>query len=182
MRALLAGGRPVVFCIWHQRIMCCEAAVRRYRLTFMVSQSRDGERIARVVARLGYRTTRGSSSSGGVRALLGLVREVRGGAIGAHVVDGPRGPARVVKAGTLTLAQRSHAVIVPLLATARHRFEFGSWDRMLLPLPFTRTIVRFGEPLEVPEELAPDAFEALRLELEQSLEHGARDLDFRVGG
>ena len=182
IRRWLGEGRRIVLASWHQRILAGVWYFRHYTPVIMISQSRDGERIRQVAEGLGWQVVSGSSSRGGVRALLAQVRAVRNGAVGAHVVDGPRGPARVVKPGLLLLAQRAGAAIVPILVSARWRIEVGSWDRMQIPLPLSRVRIRLAEPIEVPRDLPEAKLEALRAQIEALFEREFRDLDLRTRG
>jgi hypothetical protein len=172
VEALLRQGRPVVVATWHGRILLGAGFMCRFEPLVMVSQSRDGELIARTIERLGCRTVRGSSSRGGREALLELIRNLEPGRLAVHVVDGPRGPAGEIKPGLIRLAQRTGAPIVPIYGAASHRWQARSWDRMQVPLPFARVHVRYGRPVEVPPELSPGAEQQLRHDLEE---------DFRIG-
>ncbi|MEE8556288.1 MAG: lysophospholipid acyltransferase family protein [Myxococcota bacterium] len=178
----IARGRRVVLVGWHQRLYMGIGPFRRYHPVIMISQSRDGERIARVVERLGFRAIRGSSSRGGAQALEELIEALSSGGVGGHVVDGPRGPARQVKRGCVRLASSTGAAIVPVFLAARWRWEARSWDRFHLPLPFTRVQVRLGDPIEVPPELSPAAEEEIRQQVEKALEQGQAELDLEVAG
>lgn len=182
LRARHAAGEPTILVSWHGRILLGVVYFARYRPVIAISQSRDGDRIAGIVRRLGWDTARGSSSRGGVRALLGLVREVSSGRIGAHIVDGPKGPAGVVKPGVMLLAQRSGAPILPIFFSSRPRLRVRSWDRMEVPLPFARIHVRIGEPLEVARDLGEEQVESLRQDLEKRLAEGMARLDAEVHG
>ena len=166
---LRAAGRPVLLASWHGRVLLLPYHLRGLLQTLMVSKSRDGERIAAICHRFGYRTVRGSSSRAGARALLQFVRQLRKGDVGAHVVDGPRGPAGRIKPGLIVAAQRSGAAIVPIYASASRRWEARSWDRMQISWPFSRVLVRFGEPVLVPRDLDREASERLRLDLERTM-------------
>ncbi len=177
LRVLLDSGRRVILVSWHGRLLAGIVHFSRYRPALMISQSRDGARIAWVAAHLGFRPVRGSSSRGGVRALLALTREVAAGAVGVHLVDGPRGPAGEVKPGVIPLASRSGALIVPVYVTARSRLEARSWDRMQLPLPWSRVDGRIDEPIEVPAKLSETEADALRADLEKRIREGYRRLD-----
>jgi lysophospholipid acyltransferase (LPLAT)-like uncharacterized protein len=178
----LARGLPVVLVAWHQRIYMGMLPFARYRPIIMISRSRDGERIARIVARFGWQPVRGSSSKGGAQALEKMIPAVAGGEVGAHIVDGPRGPARRVKPGTVALARRAGAVMIPVYVAARRRFEARSWDRFQVPLPFSRVLIRLGAPIEVPRELSGAEQEAVRQQLEKTLEQGYAELDAVVRG
>ncbi len=182
VRRALDAGRRIVIAGLHQQILPGVWYFRRYAPVIMISQSRDGERMRRVAEDLGWHVVSGSSSRGGVRALLAQVRAVRDGELGGHVVDGPRGPARVVKPGLLLLAQRAGAAIVPVLISARWRIEIGSWDRMQIPLPLSRIRIRLAEPIEVPRDLPEAEAEALRAQIEALFEREALDLDLRTRG
>ncbi len=173
----LASGARVVLVGWHGRLLLVMKPMAGYRPLVMMSESRDGERIAWLGERFGYGSVRGSSSRGGIRALLRMVREVSGGAIGGHVVDGPRGPAGEVKPGVILLASRSGAVIVPVYASCRPRWVAPSWDRLQVPLPFARLDVRIGEPFVVPPDLSGPEVEMLRLDLEKRMAEGYRQLE-----
>ncbi len=166
---LRAAGQPVLLASWHGRVLLLPYHLRGLLQTLMVSQSRDGERIASICRRFGYQTVRGSSSRAGARALLQFVRRLRKGDVGGHVVDGPRGPAGRIKPGLMLAAQRSGAAIVPIYASASHRWEARSWDRMQISWPFGRVLVRYGEPVLVPRDLDREGSERLRLALERTM-------------
>ncbi|MBW2416042.1 MAG: lysophospholipid acyltransferase family protein [Deltaproteobacteria bacterium] len=180
--ALWAAERPTILTSWHNRLMMGVCFFRRYRPVIAVSHSSDGDRIAGTVRRLGWDTPRGSSSRGGVRALLGLVREVSSGRVGIHLVDGPKGPPGVIKPGLMLLAQRSGAPIFLVYASARPRVRAPSWDRMEIPLPFARVHFRFEEPVVVPRDMPPEEVETLRRDLEKRLADGLARLDAEVHG
>jgi lysophospholipid acyltransferase (LPLAT)-like uncharacterized protein len=177
LRALLAEGRRVVLLSWHGRIVLALRPLLSYPLAIMISESRDGARIAWLAEHFGYATVRGSSSRGGVRALLQMIRAVKGGAVGGLVVDGPRGPAREVKPGAILLASRSGAVLLPLYLDCRPRWVAPSWDGMQVPAPFARVDGRFGEPFAVPPDLSEAESELLRLDLEKRMAEGYRALE-----
>jgi lysophospholipid acyltransferase (LPLAT)-like uncharacterized protein len=182
LQALHAAGKPAILASWHGRLLLGVLTFRRYRPLIAVSPSRDGDRIAQIVQRLGWDTARGSSSRGGVRALLALVREVSAGRIAAHIVDGPKGPPGVVKPGLMLLAQRSGAPVLPIYVGARPRLRAPSWDRMEIPLPFARIQVRIGEPIEVARDLGEDQLESLRQDIEKRLADGLARLDADIHG
>ena len=182
LRALHAAGKPAILVSWHGRLLLGVLAFRRYRPVIAVSPSSDGDRIAQIIQRLGWDTARGSSSRGGVRALLGLVREVSSGRIAGHIVDGPKGPAGVVKPGLMLLAQRSGAPILPVYVGSRPRLRVPSWDRMEIPVPFARIQVRIGPPIEVARDLREDHLESLRQDIEKRLTDGLARIDAELHG
>jgi lysophospholipid acyltransferase (LPLAT)-like uncharacterized protein len=168
-RALENNG-AVVYASWHQRFFPgITFFATRKPIAIMISRSRDGEMIARVVDILGWRPVRGSSSRGGVHALKELRSLTRQGYRVGHIVDGPQGPFGVVKPGLLTISQFSGAPILPVITSAERRWVFNSWDRFMVPKPFSRVFVRFTPPIHVPRRLDPEAFEALRQDVEKQI-------------
>ena len=117
-----------------------------------------------------------------MRALLQTVRLLRGAEVCCHLVDGPRGPRGEVTPGLILLAQRSGAVLIPVLYGMRYRWRAGSWDRMQVPLPFGRVVARFLAPRDVPAKLTPEDAEALRLEIERELAREEIRLEADVAG
>jgi lysophospholipid acyltransferase (LPLAT)-like uncharacterized protein len=180
--AQLASGRPAILCGLHGHLLVGACDLGRYRPYVMISQSRDGERIARAVAYVGFRPVRGSSSRGGMRALLQMVRLLHGPVVCCHVVDGPRGPRGEVKPGLILLAQRSGAKLIPVVYATRQKWVAGSWDRMQVPFPFGRVVARFLPPRDVPRDLGPEAAEALRLDIERELAREELRLEAEVTG
>ena len=139
-------GKPVVICLWHDEIFPVIYLKRNLNIIAVVSQSEDGEWLACLLENMGLETARGSSSRGGVRALLGASRRMRqNGICGCVTVDGPRGPRHVVKEGAIFLAGHADAPIVPVRLFMSKCKIFGSWDRFQLPLPFSRVVVRYGD-------------------------------------
>lgn len=181
--AELAAGRRVILAVWHGRLLTC---IPHYGPLYaphtMISQSRDGDRIAAVSSPLGVVAVRGSSSRGGARALLQAVRLLEKGHVVGHVVDGPRGPAGEIKPGLMLLAQRSGAAIVPMYAASRHHWTAErSWDRMEVALPCTRVLFRLGPPRRIPQELDEAALDRARLDLERELREGYARADAEIG-
>ena len=183
VEALLREGGPALFCGWHSGLYPIGAwtltpRIRRgMNMTYLLSRSRDGELAARVQRFWGGRVVRGSSSLGGREALRVLNRAMRREQASVLVMpDGPKGPAREFKAGAFVLAQVAGAPVVPIACRPSSAWRLRSWDRLLVPKPFCRVDLAFGEP-EIPaRELGPEGQEAalrcleLRLdELERSL-------------
>lgn len=154
---LRARGVPILFSLWHGRMFLPIQAHRRQGIVTMASQSQDGEIIARWLESNGYRVVRGSTTRGGGEALRQMVRQVRSGRHAALTVDGPKGPARVVQPGVLQLARLTGAWILPITSSSVRPKFFRSWDRYLLPKPFSRNVVAYGEPFPIPDELGDEA-------------------------
>lgn len=159
-------GKPVVFVLWHGRLLPCTYWNRHRKLVTLVSQHRDGEYIARIVEKWGYTPVRGSSSRRAAGALRELVRHVRAGRSLAVTPDGPRGPRAVMKPGALLAAQLSGAPVIPAAGGASRAWWFGSWDRFLVPKPFARVRLAYGEPVWIPR----DADEAALGEIARGVE------------
>jgi lysophospholipid acyltransferase (LPLAT)-like uncharacterized protein len=145
-----AEGRLLMFSLFHDELFTLMHVRRNLRLATVVSRSRDGEYLARLLHSQGLKTARGSSSRGGFSALSGMSRLMRGEQRhGVITVDGPVGPRRHVKQGAVVLAFRVPALLVPVRLFPRHAFVFKSWDRFQLPLPFSRVDIVFGTPYAV---------------------------------
>jgi len=141
---LRARRSPFIFSLWHGQLLPLLWLHRRQGVALLISEHRDGELIARTASALGYELVRGSSTRGGERALLALVRELKRGKEVAITPDGPRGPAARYAPGALVAAQRSGAPIVPIAATADRAWHLKSWDRFIIPKPFAIITVAYG--------------------------------------
>jgi lysophospholipid acyltransferase (LPLAT)-like uncharacterized protein len=155
VRAWERGEQRFLLAFWHRHLLLMRYAYRGQRMTVLVSRSRDGELISRVLAHLGIATSRGSSSRGGATGLRDLLRQARSGSDVAVTPDGPRGPLRKVQPGVVLAAGASGLPVVPVAIAARRGLELSSWDRMLLPLPGTRVEIVYGQPVTVPRDADP---------------------------
>jgi lysophospholipid acyltransferase (LPLAT)-like uncharacterized protein len=164
------GGRLPIYTFWHDRIFAGTYFFRDRRIVIMTSQSFDGEYIARFIQRLGYGAVRGSSTRGGVGALVELTRLVRRGCPAGFSIDGPRGPRHVAKMGALLLAKKTGQAVLPFGVNAERFWSLKSWDRMQIPKPFSRVRVRFAPPIHVPAEADEETLDARRAELQRALE------------
>jgi lysophospholipid acyltransferase (LPLAT)-like uncharacterized protein len=144
-----AAGQPVILSFWHSQIFCAAYFFRFQRIAVMTSRHFDGEYIGRIIRALGFHPVRGSSTRGGVQALRELYRRVTEGQDVGFAVDGPRGPAYRVKRGPLFLARRSGVPIVPFHIEPHRFWALNSWDGFRIPKPFTRALVKFGEPIQI---------------------------------
>jgi len=149
------GG--LIYAFWHGDLLPLVYCKRGQGIVVLVSLGRDGEYIARVIHRLGFATVRGSSSRGGFRSLVELVRLGRAGRELAFSPDGPRGPRARVQPGVLIVAQRTGLPILPLAAATRPCKRLATWDRFVIPLPFARTVVAYGPPIRIPPDESPEA-------------------------
>lgn len=149
LESLRDQRRPFIFSLWHGQLLPLLWHHRDQQIAVLISEHRDGELVARLAASLGYRLIRGSSTRGGERALLSLVRDLRDGGEAAVTPDGPRGPAFKYAPGALVAANRSGAAILPIAAHASSAWRLRSWDRFLIPKPFARVTVAYGNPVDV---------------------------------
>ena len=154
LRAARASGQRVIFTLWHGELLPLLWHHRKQGVAVVISEHRDGEIIAQIAERLGYTTVRGSSSRGGGRALIGLMRAVEGGRDGAVTPDGPRGPAHVFAPGAAIAAQRTGVPLLPIRASATRAWRLKSWDRFLVPKPFATVRVVYG-PLTAVDAASP---------------------------
>ena len=169
--------RPFVYCIWHNRLPLCLIMYRRYlrrtkqsmRMAAIVSASKDGGVVARILEHFGVQPVRGSSSRRGPQALLELTTWAERGYDLAITPDGPRGPCYVVQPGVVALAQITGRSILPVSYHLSWKIRIRSWDRFQIPLPFGRITMRFGDPIPVPHEASESEREALRLKVENAL-------------
>jgi lysophospholipid acyltransferase (LPLAT)-like uncharacterized protein len=169
MDRIKAAGVPAIGSFWHYCVLYILYFFRGESGVAMVSASRDGEYISRIVERLGNQTVRGSRKKGGMQAIIKLIRAVRAGHNAILVADGSQGPARVVQAGSLMLASHTGVPVLPMAWSCSRYKRFGSWDGTALPLPFSRIDFFYGEPLQVPPDLKDLELEEYRLELEKRL-------------
>ena len=146
---LRSTSEPFIFSLWHGHLLPLLWHHRGQRVSILISEHRDGELIARTAQWLGYGLVRGSTTRGGERALLALVRELESGREVAITPDGPRGPARTFAPGALVAAQRSQSAILPVAAAADRAWRLSSWDRFMIPKPFARITVAYGSAVKV---------------------------------
>ncbi|MGB8261818.1 MAG: lysophospholipid acyltransferase family protein [Terracidiphilus sp.] len=163
------AGRNI-YCFWHQCVIPCTVYFPQSRATILISASFDGELVTRVLQLFGFSAVRGSSSRGGREGLLGLVRVLDRGGTAIFTADGPRGPIYQTKMGPIKLAQMSRAPIGAFHLEPERAWVLRSWDRFLIPKPFTRICVSWAKWTEVPADLPEKDFEARRQELNANIE------------
>lgn len=168
-RKIADAGITAIVTFWHYSITFTLYNQRKDSGVAMVSASKDGEYIARLVGHFGFDSVRGSSNSRGMSALKKLMKKVREGANAAIVADGSQGPPLKVQAGSILLASRTGKPILPVAWSADRYVAFGSWDKMVLPKPFAKIEYFYGEPIYIPKKLNQEEFEEQRLLLEKRL-------------
>lgn len=164
-------GLASVFVLWHGRLLPCSFYHRHRGLATLISQHRDGDYIAGVVEGWwGFHAIRGSSSRGGTSALREIVRTLRRGTPVAITPDGPRGPRQKMKIGPVLAAQLAGVPLIPVSAGASAAWWLGGWDRFLIPRPFSRIRLIYGEPLWVPRDADEAAITQAAEVLEERLD------------
>ena len=177
--AIIASGRQPVMAFWHGRILPATFYFRRRGIVVITSENFDGEWIARIIERFGYGTARGSTTRGGAKAMVQLVRIMKAGKATGFTLDGPRGPARVAQPGAVWLAGATDNPILPFHLEAASAWTLHSWDQTQIPKPMTRVALVIGEPIDVGPGATAEEREATRRVLEQKLvllERRAREL------
>lgn len=168
----LKGGGRVLLCAWHQQFFSAIRYFKNYQAYapgLMISRSVDGEFIAGVAARSGWRPVRGSSCKGGASAMVGVIRHLRETGLAGHIMDGPTGPFGKVKAGAIRIALGAEAVIVPFYVSADRAWYFRSWDRFFIPKPFARVTLTYDHMIPIHEPKSETDFEDQRLLVEQTM-------------
>lgn len=175
----LPGGR--IYLGWHGRTVLAALLFRGRGVWTIISQSRDGEMQNRIFSLFGFRTIRGSSGRGGVKAAIESIRALKQGGEMAFTPDGPRGPSGVVQGGVMLMARKSGAALVPVGVSASRRWLVKSWDRFMVPKPFSQGLMIFGSPLYVPADASEEEIEAVRLKLEGEMHRLEQEAERRMG-
>jgi lysophospholipid acyltransferase (LPLAT)-like uncharacterized protein len=163
-------GQPFIVASWHYGILYCMYLSPGRKWVGMVSASKDGDYSNRILGSIGIKGIRGSKTTGSISALKGIIKAVKKEGYNSYLTaDGSQGPPRLAQAGVILLASRTGAPIVPLTCGADRYVKFKSWDRTILPKPFSRLLIKWGEPLVIPAGVKSDAMEEYRLELEKRL-------------
>ena len=177
------GGKAIA-ALWHQRIglvLTYAGGFSEFSPVAMVSQSRDGDLIADLCRLLNFRPVRGSSSRGGREALAAMVAELSVQRAAVHAVDGPQGPRGIIKSGLIRMAQLSGVPIAPLTISVNRAWILKSWDRFLIPKPFSTIVVHWDNLIPVPETLDDIAFETVRREIEKRMRENQAEDDKNCG-
>ena len=161
---------PEIYCFWHQCVLPCTVYFRHARAVILISRSFDGELITRILRMFGYGAVRGSSSRGGREGLLGLKHILESGRTAIFTADGPLGPIYQTKMGPIKLAQISGAPIGAFHLEPERAWTMRSWDRFLVPKPFTRIVVSWAQWTHIPADLPADQLEPKREELNAAIE------------
>lgn len=182
-----AGGPPTdrvqpgIYVFWHR---CCIPALYHFRyrdIAVMTSSSFDGEYIARIIEKFGYRAIRGSSTRGGVRALLGMHTEIEQGRAVAFTIDGPRGPMYVAKPGPVLLARNVRLPVIAFHPAVDRAWVLNTWDRFLIPKPFSRVVLRVSALVQVPADADTAALERFHGDMQAALDRARQASEAALG-
>ena len=179
-----AGELPPAFCIgafWHRAVIPATWYFHGQGIAVMTSLSYDGEYIARIIESFGFLAVRGSSSRGGSAALLGMQRTLDEGHIAAFTIDGPRGPIYVAKPGPVALARRTGAPILCFYLACQNPWILRSWDRMMIPRPFSKVHVRWAKTITVPPDATDEQSKEFFAQMQQALERTRHDAVAALG-
>ncbi len=167
-------NKNVIFAFWHNRLVMMPYLHRRLykktrRIAVLVSQSRDGQIIADIIERFGFKAVRGSTTRGGKAALREMIRTLKSGLDAGFTPDGPRGPRYEAGPGVVVLSHLTGLPIIPICWDVSHKLQMKSWDRLIIPLPFSRAVFVFGEPIEVGRDANPNMLQEKVLEVKTAL-------------
>jgi len=185
MTDMSSRNLPFIAVFWHGRMVMMPGTWRRVgsgrAMRMLISMHRDGVTISKVIAHLGIATIAGSTSRGGTAALHAMLRTLRAGGSVGITPDGPRGPRMRASPGVATVASRMSVPVFAVSYSATRRRLFKSWDRFVLPLPFTRVVVVMKGPIEVPHNSGAAALEEMRARIEAALNEATREADEACG-
>lgn len=167
---IASDGKTPIMTFWHNRIFATTHYFRNRGIVVITSQSFDGEYIARFIQRFGYGAIRGSSTRGGVGALVEMIRLSKKGLTMGFSIDGPKGPKYVAKSGACLLAKKAGNPMMPFMVETEKYWEIKSWDKMQIPKPFSRAKVFIAAPIYVSKNADENEIENKREELQGKLD------------
>jgi lysophospholipid acyltransferase (LPLAT)-like uncharacterized protein len=166
----IVESQSIIAACWHSRILLVSYLYKGWNAAILVSSSKDGEIIARILENQGHEAIRGSSTRGGLRALSRLIKSLKANKRPAVIIpDGPQGPRFIVQPGVITLAKKTGCPILPVSYSAKKIKVFNSWDRFILPFPFTTCRIIYGTPVYVPQKADQEMESECRIRLEEEL-------------
>jgi lysophospholipid acyltransferase (LPLAT)-like uncharacterized protein len=168
-------NKTFIYALWHQNLIGAIFSHIGEQFTMVISESKDGELVAVTCQKFGHLPARGSSTRGGKKALIEIVKNVKHGVMGALSVDGPKGPSHFVKPGVIEIARLAECPILPLSPYAKKFWIFKkSWDQFRVPLPFTKIIVVIGEPIWVDKNASREQYENIALKVGDAINNGEK--------
>jgi lysophospholipid acyltransferase (LPLAT)-like uncharacterized protein len=174
------GAPNGIWCFWHRCVVPAGFRFQGREVAVMISRSFDGEYIARILAKLGFRPVRGSSSRGAVGALIGMRAEIEMGHPAVFTIDGPRGPRYVAKRGPVMLAKKTGQSVNCFYIAVENAWVLNSWDRLIIPKPFSRACAYFSSPMNVPSDATEEEMERLHQQMQSTLERCREEAERRI--
>ena len=182
-------GKPFIIAFWHGRMLILPSMwPTTSKMHMLISMHRDGEMIARAIGYFGHGTVRGSAAKpgsvkdkGGAAALRGMLKALKANEYVGITPDGPRGPRMRATEGIVTVARVSGVPVIPCSYSARSRVVLGTWDRFVIPLPFTRGVIVWGEPILVARDANAAELSSARLAIEAGLNAVTNAADSALG-
>ena len=163
-------GKYAIYAFWHAHMLLPAYVGKNRNVKVLISQHRDGEYIAQIVQRLGYGVARGSTTRGGAKALLRMIKQIKEESISLAITpDGPKGPRFVAQSGAILLGQKTQYPIIPVMIYLGNYWELPSWDRFCIPKPFSKARIFYGNSILVPSKLEKLEMEEYRVSLENEL-------------
>ena len=163
-------GKRAIYAFWHAHMLLPAYVGRQRNVKVLISQHRDGEYIAQIVQKLGYSVARGSTTRGGAKALLKMIKKIKEESISLAITpDGPKGPRFIAQSGAILLGQKTQYPIIPVMIYLAKYWELPSWDRFCIPKPFSKARIFYGDPIMVAPKLEKSAVEEYRASLEGAL-------------
>ena len=170
--------KTFIFASWHQHLISAIFSHIGEQFTMVISESKDGELVAVTCEKFGHRPARGSSTRGGKKALMEIVRNMKMGYPGAITVDGPKGPPHIVKPGVIEVARICKCAILPFSFSVDKSWVIKkSWDQFIIPKPFSKIIVVIGEPIYISDDISRDKFNEIALYIGEKIEEGGKIAD-----
>jgi lysophospholipid acyltransferase (LPLAT)-like uncharacterized protein len=175
-------GEPFLLCFWHGRILLMHKCWKKsLPIHMLISQHRDGQLISRTASHIGVSTVTGSSNRGGAQAIRNMLKIFRKGECIGITPDGPRGPRMRASDGVINFARLANATIIPATYSVSNRKIIGSWDRFIIPRPFSKGAIVWGQPIHVPKNVKPEEIEKYRQIIEDELNTICVEADIHCG-
>lgn len=168
-KQLKSQGKNVIYAYWHSFMLAPGYAARNLGIKVLISRHTDGEYIAQIAQQLGFNPVRGSTTRGGVNALLSMIKKVNEDTSFVITPDGPRGPRFIVQPGIIFLGQKTNYPVLPVALGLTNYWELPSWDKFRIPKPFSKAILIYGDPITIPPILDKSKVEEYRELLEKTL-------------
>ena len=168
------GSHPLILCFWHEGIFVSTYVFRNQKIGVISSHSFDGEYTGRIISKFKYVPIKGSSSKGAIRAFLGSRRHLEQGNTVAFTSDGPRGPAHIAKPGPVLLASKTGLPLVAFHIASEKAWRLRSWDRAMIPKPFSRTLICMSKKIALPRDANESQMETCQSELQAAQERVRR--------